>query len=82
MRYAKAFKMPNSIQLGEYSMSSGTDGVLYITATGTATSTFVTSTGTVTGGTGTSIGSTTTGTTTTLLWLTQLFLFLTPLCRG
>ena len=82
MRYAKAFKMLDSIQLGEYSMSSGIDGVLYITATGMATSTFVTSTGTATGGTGTSIGSTTTGMTTTRRWLTQLFLFLTPLCRG
>lgn len=30
--------MPDSIQLGEYSMSSGIDGVLYITATGMVTS--------------------------------------------
>ena len=82
MRYAKAFKMSDSIQLGECSMSSGTDGVSYITATGTATSTFATSTGTVAGGTGTSTGSTTTGMTTTRLWLTQLFLFLTLLRQG
>lgn len=74
--------MPNSIQLGEYSMGSGIDGASYITATGMATSTFVTSIGTALGGTGTSIGSITTGMTIIRLWLTQLSLFLTPPVRG
>jgi len=35
--------MPDSIQLGEHSMSSGMDGISYITATGKAASTSVTS---------------------------------------
>ncbi len=74
--------MPDSIQLGEHSMSSGMDGISYITATGTATSTSATSSGTATGGTRTSTGSTTTGTTTTPPRLTQLFSFLTLLRQG
>lgn len=74
--------MPDSIQLGEYSMSSGIDGALYTTATGTATSTSVTSTGTATGGTGTPTGSTTTGTTTTPPRWPKLFSFLAPLRWG
>ena len=55
--------MPDSIQLGELSMSSGMGGASYTTATGTATSTSVTSSGTATGGTGTSTGLTMAGTT-------------------
>ncbi len=68
--------MPDSIQPGEYSMGSGTDGTLYATATRTATCTCAISTGTTASGSGATTGLRTTGTLITLRLCAQPSSFL------
>ena len=62
-------------------MGSGTDGILYATATRTATCMCVTSIGTTTDGIGATTGWTTIGTTTIPRLCAQLSLFLSQLLR-
>ena len=68
--------MPKTIQLGEYSKSSGHGGASHDSAIPTATSTCAISTGTMGSGTGTTTGLTTTGMSTTRRHLSQIFSFL------